>query len=41
MSEDGECIITATNDKPSRVALADKLNKAREVEPVFSPVHPL
>ena len=34
-------MITAIKDKPSLVALADKLNRAREVEPVFKPVHPL
>lgn len=37
ISVEGECIITAINDKPSLVADADKLNKARDVEPVFSP----
>ena len=31
----------AINDKLSRVADADKLNKACDVEPVFRPVHPL
>jgi len=32
---------TAISDRLSRVAVADKLNKAIEVEPVFNPVHPL
>mgnify|MGYP006862529965 FL=1 len=31
----------AIKDNPSLVALADKLYKAREVEPVFNPVAPL
>ena len=33
--------MTAIIDKSSRVALADKLYNAREVEPVFRPVAPL
>ena len=33
-------IITAIKDKLSRVALADKLKSATDVEPVFSPVQP-
>ena len=37
----GAFIITAIKDKSSRVAEADKLYKAREVEPVFKPVAPL
>ncbi len=37
ISEDGECMITAISDKLSLVALADRLNNAREVEPVLRP----
>ncbi len=37
----GPFIITAIKDNPSRVAEADKLYSASEVEPVFSPVIPL
>ena len=31
---------TAIKESPSRVAEADKLYSAFEVEPVFKPVHP-
>lgn len=41
MAEVGAFIITAINDKLSLVALADKLYRARDVEPVFNPVQPL
>lgn len=33
--------MTAIKDRLSLVALADKLYKARDVEPVFKPVAPL
>ena len=37
----GAFITTAIRDRLFLVALADKLYKARDVEPVFNPVHPL
>ena len=41
MAEVSPRIITAIKDRLSLVAVADKLNKAVEVEPVFNPVAPL
>ena len=40
IAEVGAFIITEINDKSLRVADADKLNNALDVEPVFKPVHP-
>ena len=40
MSDVSALIITAINDRLSRVAVADKLYNATDVEPVFKPVQP-